>query len=76
MMRIRKIAKVVHHVQMDEEDPLDILFWLGRTPSERLAEVTRLRRSYFTWKNGTFPDKIEKVVCQIKNRKASDETSP
>lgn len=53
---------VVNHVKMDDEDGLDVDFWLSKTPGERLAEVVRLRRNYFTWLNGCFPEKIEKVV--------------
>jgi hypothetical protein len=29
---------------------------------ERLEEVTRLRKNYYTWLNGFFPEKIAKVV--------------
>ena len=60
----RKIAVVVNHVKMADEDTLDVLFWLSKTPAERLAEVCRLRKNYFTWADGLFPDKIEKVVQQ------------
>lgn len=59
---MRKIALVVNHVKMNKEDALDIKFWLSKTPAERLAEVARLRRNYHTWLNGSFPEKIEKVV--------------
>lgn len=52
----------VNHVKMEDEDSLDVGFWLSKTPSERLAEVVRLRKNYFTWLNGSFPKKIEKVV--------------
>jgi len=55
---------VVNHVKMEDEDSLDVLFWLSKTVSERLAEVSRLRKNYFTWVDGTYPDKIEKVVHQ------------
>lgn len=58
----RKIAIVVNHVKMEDEDNLDVLFWLSRSVSERLAEVSRLRKNYFTWADNVFPDKIEKVV--------------
>lgn len=66
MKHERKIAMVVHQVKMEDEDRLDVLFWLSRTASERLSEVSRLRKNYFTWADGTFPDKIEKVVHQRK----------
>lgn len=58
----RKIAMVVKHVKVEDEDSLDVLFWLSRSASERLAEVNRLRKNYFTWADGAFPKKIEKVV--------------
>lgn len=58
----RKIALVVNRVRMEDEDALDVSFWLEKTPSERIEEVTSLRRKYFTWKNGFFPAKMEKVV--------------
>jgi hypothetical protein len=51
---------------MEDEDILDVSFWLSKTSSERLAEVFRLRRNYFTWADGFFPGKIEKVVSQRK----------
>jgi len=66
MKHERKIAMVVHQVKMEDEDRLDVLFWLSKTASERLSEVSRLRKNYFTWADGTFPDKIEKVVHQRK----------
>jgi hypothetical protein len=62
----RKIQIVVNQVKMEDEDILDVSFWLSKTSSERLAEVFRLRRNYFTWADGFFPGKIEKVVSQRK----------
>jgi hypothetical protein len=62
MKQKRKIALVVNQVRMEDEDNLDVLFWLNKSISERLAEVSRLRKNYFTWKNGIFPEKIEKAV--------------
>jgi len=58
----RKISPVVNYVKMDEEDVLDVKFWLSKTPAERRAEVVRLRKNYYTWLNDSFPEKIEKVV--------------
>ena len=58
----RKIAKVVNHVKMEDEDALDVLFWQSKSVLERLEEVTRLRKNYYTWLNGSFPEKITKVV--------------
>lgn len=58
----RKIVKVVNHVKMEDEDQLDVQFWLQKTPAERLSEVASLRKNYFTWLNGSFPVKIKIVV--------------
>jgi len=66
MKKERKMAMVVNHVKMEDEDALDVKFWLTKSPSERLAEVVRLRKNYFTWVNGSFPEKIELVVHQRK----------
>lgn len=57
----RKIAMVFQHVKAEDEDQLDISFWLNKTVSERLSEVSRLRKNYFTWVDGFFPEKMEKV---------------
>lgn len=65
-MRNRKMAMVVHQVRMEDEDNLDVLFWLSKTAAERLSEVSRLRKNYFTWTDGVFPEKIEKIVHQRK----------
>ena len=52
----RKMAKVVIQLKMDDEDKMDVLFWLSKTSAER--------RNYFTWLNGSFPNKIVKVVTK------------
>jgi len=62
MKHERKMAMVVNQIKMEDEDNLDVLFWLNKSASERLSEVSRLRRNYFTWLDGLFPEKIEKVV--------------
>jgi len=51
---------------MEDEDMLDVDFWLQQTPSSRLAEVFRLRKNHFTWTDGAFPEKTTKVVSQRK----------
>lgn len=53
---------VVNQIRIDTEDSRDVQFWLGKSASERLAEVSRLRRNYFLWADGVFPERIEKVV--------------
>lgn len=57
---------VANQIKMDEEDLRDVQFWLSRPASERIAEVTRLRKAYYSWLLGTYPSKIEKVVSQRK----------
>lgn len=56
------MAMVVNLVNIDDEDHLDVAFWLTKTPTERIAEVTRLRVKYYIWLNGSYPEKMEKVV--------------
>lgn len=56
----RKMSLIVSSVHQNDEDRLDVLFWLGKTPKERLEEVVRLRKQYFTWLHGSFPSGIEK----------------
>lgn len=55
---------VVNHVKVEDEDLLDVQYWHSKSLAERLAEVTRLRINYYTWLNGFYPQKIEKVVSQ------------
>ncbi len=55
---------VVNHVKMEDEDYLYVQFWQAKSSTERLAEVTRLRVNYYTWLNGFYPEKIEKVVIK------------
>ncbi len=57
---------VVNQIKMDNEDELDVLFWLNKSSTERIFEVTRLRRKYFTWLNRVFSTKIEKAVHKRK----------
>ena len=63
----RKIAKVVNHVKMEDEDYLDVLFWRSKSIADRLQEVVRLRRNYYTSLNGFFPEKITKVITMRPN---------
>jgi len=60
------MAMVAKQVKTEEEDLLDLRFWLGRPASERLAEVVRLRKTYYGWRLGTYPEHIEKTVCRRK----------
>ncbi|HEY2582436.1 MAG TPA: hypothetical protein VGI43_11555 [Mucilaginibacter sp.] len=63
----RQMAKVVNHVKIEDEDYLDVLFWRSKSFSERLQEVTRLRKNYYTWLNGSFPEKMVKVIKTRRN---------
>lgn len=56
------MEKVINIIRQEDQDEQYISFWLTKTISERLQEVTRLRYNYFKWLNNSFPDKIEKVV--------------
>ncbi|MDB4901972.1 MAG: hypothetical protein JWQ63_1253 [Mucilaginibacter sp.] len=63
----REIAKVVNHVKMEDEDYLDVLFWRSKSVAERLGEVVRLRKNYYTWLNGSFPERMVKVITKRPN---------
>lgn len=65
-MKVRKMAMVARQVKMDEEDGLDVDFWLGRPASERIAEVTRLRHEYYRWLHGSYPEHIKKIISRRK----------
>ena len=58
----RKIAIVVHRVKLEDVNKLDADFWLKKSVSERLAEVCRLRRLYFSRGEEGYPSRIAKVV--------------
>jgi hypothetical protein len=63
----REIVKVVNQVKMEDEDYLDVLYWQAKSVSERLEEVTRLRVNYYTWLNGSFPEKMIRVITTRPN---------
>ncbi|WP_202912465.1 hypothetical protein [Sphingobacterium olei] len=65
-MKQRKMAMVVKHVDMNEEDASDVAYWLNKTVSERIGEVTRLRLAYYQWLLGDYPQHIEKSVTKRK----------
>lgn len=48
-----KIVPVVNKVQMKDDDGYaDILYWLSKTPQERIAAVTLLRTSFLRRASG------------------------
>jgi hypothetical protein len=61
-MKERKMQMVVHKIKMDEEDQMDVQFYLKQPATGRIAEVTRLRHEYCTWFLGEFPKQMQKVV--------------
>lgn len=63
-MKKRKILMVANQVKMGDEDAQDIIFWINRSASERIAEVTRLRQEYYRWLHGNYPDHIKKTVIK------------
>jgi hypothetical protein len=63
----RKIVKVVNQVKMEDEDGLDAVFWRSKDVHERLQEVMRLRKNYYSWLNGFFPEKMTKVITTRQN---------
>jgi hypothetical protein len=60
----RRKSLVINQIHPEDEDRLDVEYWMSKNPSERLAEAYRLRRNYYLWLNGSYPDKIERVVTQ------------
>lgn len=62
----RKMSLIIHQINPEDEDRLGVEYWMSKTPSDRLAEVYRLRRNYFIWLNGSYPEKMERVITQKK----------
>jgi hypothetical protein len=58
----RKMEIVANLVNREDEDLMDIIFWLNKTESERLQEVYRLRQNFFQSPGKPFPKKISKTV--------------
>ncbi len=65
-MKERKMAMVASKVKLEEEDSLDVKFWLNQPVADRIAEVTRLRHEYYSWLLGEFPQQMEKTVMRKK----------
>ncbi|OAQ38033.1 hypothetical protein A5893_16725 [Pedobacter psychrophilus] len=57
---------VANKVKMEDEDSLDVQFWLSQPASARIAELTRLRHEYYIWLIGEFPSQMEKTVMRRK----------
>ena len=63
----RKIVKAFNHVRMQDEDRADVVYWQSKSMAERLQEVVRLRKNYYTWLNGSFPEKMVKEITTRRN---------
>ncbi len=62
----RKMILVINQIHPEDEDRLDVEYWMRKSPSERLAEAYRLLRNYYMSLNGSYPDKFERVITQRK----------
>lgn len=65
-MKERKMSMVSDKVKMEEEDSIDVRFWLNQSAAARISEVTRLRKEYYSGLLGEFPKHIEKAVFRKK----------
>lgn len=54
------MTMVSSQIKMEDEDRLDFSFWLKKSITKRMAEVTRLRKKYYAWLHGSYPNKMEK----------------
>ena len=74
---------LINQISVEDEDYADVLFWRSKSIAERLEEVMRLRKNYYTWLEGSFPLKMGKIISQkltdfsndfIKNKEATGRT--
>ena len=64
--KIQKNAvRVVSRAKADDDD---ILFWLNKTPAERLSAIEEIRKSYNDWKYGT-EQRFQRVYRIIKRNR-------
>ena len=49
------------------EEPSDVLFWLSRSPFERIKALELIQKEYNQWKYGT--EQRFKRVCRVIKRK-------
>ncbi len=62
---MRKIEPVVKKVPLHEDDDrISLLYWLGRSPDERMDAMRSLREQYYAVMNYDNPPRIEKTVLK------------
>lgn len=66
MLNERTMVIVGAKMSFAQAEEIDLSFWADKTYSERLAETERLRRMIWTYKLGTYPNKMKKVGVVIK----------
>lgn len=59
-----QIKKVVSRVTFRQAEERDIEYWQKISAEDKLTEVDRLRQSYWSWKLGSFPKSMVKVVSK------------
>ncbi len=62
MSKERKIALVAKKSSVQEAADDYLFFWVDRNIKERFEELLRLKKNYWSWKTGSYPKSIEKVV--------------
>ncbi len=62
MPKHRKISLVSKKSSIEEASDDYLFFWVEKNTKERLEELLRLKKKYWSWKLGSYPDEIEKVV--------------
>jgi hypothetical protein len=64
MSKERKIIAVVKKSSIEEAAEDYLFFWMNKSVKERFEELLRLKKNYWSWKLGHYPDHIEKVVLK------------
>jgi hypothetical protein len=59
-----QIKKVVSRVTFRQAEERDIEYWQNVSAEDKLSEVERLRKSYWSWKLGSYPQSMTKVVSK------------
>ena len=62
MSKERKISLVAKRSSVNEASDDYLFFWVDKNITERLEELLRLKKNFWSWKLGSYPKGIEKVV--------------
>ena len=62
MPKERKIAIVSKKSSLQEAEDDYLFFWADKNVKDRFEELLRLKKNYWGWKLGNYPNSIEKVV--------------